>query len=118
MIDESEETRPWEDDIVALLEESKASVLGGVGDEQGSVGVHIVGGTINAMQERDAQKLFASFAVAAEDVAMPMPALELIWCSACGAQPPLGRLGLMHLRRHVFTVCVDRLCDMVTLHKF
>ena len=82
MIYESEETRPWEDDIVALLEESKASVLDGVDDDQGSVGVHIVGSTINAIPEPDAQKLFASFAVAAEDVAMPMPVLELIWCSA------------------------------------
>ena len=81
----------WESEVVSLLEENKDSVLGG-GE---AVGAQIVGSSLSQVKDQDARELFSAMAVAAEDVLMPLVALELVWCSCKGTQPPLGRLGRM-----------------------
>ena len=96
-------TSEWEAEVVALLEESKSSVLGG-GDE---VGARIVGSSLGQIEDAGARELFSALAVAAEDVPVPMAALELVWCSKAGLDPPLGRLGMMKLRRWCFML-LDR----------
>ena len=101
LIYESEASEEWSKEIVALLEENKHSVLGGLGEQ--SVGFHICGSSVK-QTDPEAQKLFYAMSVVPEDVPAPMCALELIWCSASGDGPPLGRLGMIQLRRRVFTV--------------
>ena len=43
-------------------------------------------------------------AVVPEDLPVPMIALELVWCSKRGVEPPLDRISLMKLRHHLFTL--------------
>jgi hypothetical protein len=58
------------------------------------------------MPDTGAKDLFTMMAVAAEDVAMLLPVLEIIWCAHRNSAP-LGRLGMMRLRGYVFTL-LDR----------
>lgn len=94
--------QPWEVEVVALLEEEKMSVLG-----HDSVGDLIVGASVSQISDPDARALFSAIGVAAEDVRIPLAALELIWCASKGQTPPLGRLGMIKLRRWCFQL-LDR----------
>jgi len=38
-------------------------------------------------------------AVAPEDVPIPMQVIELLWCAGKAVTPPIGRLGMMKLRK-------------------
>ena len=95
----------WEE-VVLLLEDSdgKTSVLGGNGDDTGA---HILGSSLQQITDPDVRSLFTGMAVAAEDVPVPMIALELVWCSFKSIPPPLGRMERIQLRRWCFQL-IDR----------
>ena len=107
MIFEVGPSSEWETELVALLAESKSSVLGGDGSGGGELGSQIVGSSLSQVRDPNARRLFVAMAAAAEDVQVPMPALELVWCAKEGLEPPLGRLAMMKLRRCCFTL-LDR----------
>ena len=88
----------------AMLEEDRTALFSGDDDMLGS---RIVGSSVAQVSDQDARDLFWMMAVVAEDVPVPMPVLELLWCAHRDVEPPLGRLGMMKLRRHVF-VLLDR----------
>lgn len=71
------------------------------------LGSKVVGGSLAAVDDLGARELFAAMAVAAEDVPVPMAALELIWCAKTGAGPPLSKLNFVRLRHHTFSL-LDR----------
>ena len=70
-------------------------------------GSKIVGSSLSQVQDPEACEMFSAMAVAAEDVPLPMVALELVWCAKKGLSPPIGRFGLVKLRKHVFQL-LDR----------
>ena len=73
----------WDEEVVAMLEQDRSSVLGGaVGDSGaggGALGSQIVGSTLSRIDDPEAAALFTALAVAAEGVAIPMAVVELIW---------------------------------------
>ena len=90
----------WETEVVAMLEEDRQSVL---------VGTKIVSSSLEQMESTEARELFRMLSVVAEDVRVPMPALELIWCAHRKLEPPLSRVEMMKLRRCVIMpshICV------------
>ena len=102
----------WETEVVAMLEEDRSSVLAQTSEAApvgggGGLGSKIVGGSLAAVPDPDAKKLLAMLAVAPDDVPIPMAMIELLWCAGTDATPPVGRLGLMRLRKHVFAL-LDR----------
>ena len=94
-----------------LIEDPGQLLLDGGGDEAtgglGQLGERVVGSSLAAIKDVDTRELFAALAVAPEDVPVPMPALELVWCAHKQLEPPLGRGKTMQLRKHVFSL-LDR----------
>ena len=88
-----------------MLEEDRTALFSSGDDNM--LGSRIVGSSVAQVGDQDARDLFWMMAVVAEDVPVPMPVLELLWCAHRDVEPPLGRLGMMRLRRHVF-VLLDR----------
>lgn len=94
----------WEEEVVELLEDNRAAILG---DGKHEIGNSIVGSALKMVDPPEACELFYSMAAAAEDIPIPMTALELIW-RAYKAQPtPLGRFEVIQLRRWCFQL-LDR----------
>lgn len=94
----------WETELarlVALLEEDKEAVLGGDGMLSSA---KIVGSSLSQVKTPEAKELFSAMAIVAEDVPVPLAALELIWCAWTSATPPIGRDGMMNLRTSCFQV--------------
>ena len=77
----------------------RTALFSGDGDMLGS---RIVGGSAAQVNDQDARGLFSMMAVVAEDVPVPMPVFELLWCVHRGVGSPFGRLGMMKLRHHIF----------------
>ena len=71
------------------------------------LGNQIVGASLRQVADAEVRELFAMMAVAAEDVLMPMDALELIWCGHTQQPLPLSRINRMRLRKRVFAL-LDR----------
>ena len=92
----------WETEVVAMLAEDRVALLG-----DDALGSKIVSSTLSQIEEEEPKMLFVAFAAAPEDVPIPMEAAELIWCSYQHILPPLSRLELMKLRRHLFAL-LDR----------
>ena len=91
-----------------MLEEDRTSIFAGQADGgTDTFGAKVVGGSLAAVSDPEARRLFGVLAVAPEDVPVPMAALELVWCSGTGMTAPIGRLGMMKLRKHVFAL-LDR----------
>ena len=91
----------WETEIIAMMQEDRGAVLGS--DSSGNaLGSTIVGGTLSQINDTETRGLFNALAVSAEDVPVPMSALELIWCSHTGVLPPLGKIERMWLRKRTF----------------
>ena len=96
----------WESEVIAMLEVDREGVLMSDGDGD-FLGNRIVGSSVAQIQDNDVRDLFGMFAVVPEDVPVPMPALELLWCAHRGEATPLSRLELIRLRRRVFEL-LDR----------
>ena len=94
----------WEVEVLAMLQENMGAALG---SRQGTLGSNIVGSSLNQVTDQDACTLFNVMSVCAEDVPTPIPAMELIWCAGTSTSPPMGRVGLMKLRKSVFAL-LDR----------
>lgn len=95
---------PWETEVIALLQEDGASILG---SHQSGVGHQIVTTSLNDLGDPRTREVFTMMAVLPEDVPVPMQALELIWCASHELEPPLGRHGTMMLRKRAFAL-LDR----------
>ena len=91
----------WETEIIAMMQEDRGAVLGS-GSSGNALGSTIVGGTLSQINDTETRGLFNALAVAAEDVPVPMSALELIWCSCKSMIPPLGKIERMWLRKRTF----------------
>ena len=96
-------TAPWETEVVAMLSEDRNSIFGGSSDG-GGIGDKVVGSSLAQVTDTDARDLFQMLAVLPEDVPAPMPVLELVWSAKRSVAPPLGRVGMMKLRRWCFQV--------------
>ena len=96
-------TAPWETEVVAMLSEDRNSIFGGSSDG-GGIGDKVVGSSLAQVTDTDARDLFQLLAVLPEDVPAPMSVLELVWSAKRSVAPPLGRMGMMKLRRWCFQV--------------
>ena len=91
----------WETEIIAMMQEDRGAVLGS-GSNGTALGSKVVGGALSQIKDTETRELFNALAVAAEDVPVPMAALELIWCSHKAVRPPLAKIERMWLRKRAF----------------
>ena len=98
------QSEAWHEEVVAMLAEDRDSLFVEDGSRLGST---IVGSSLDQVKEPGAKALFTMLAVAAEDVPVPMSAVELVWCAHNDVVPPLSRLQLIKCRKYAFEL-LDR----------
>lgn len=100
----------WDTEMVAMLDENKSSLLSEVGTQHSGevvgLGARVVGGSLDALQQKNpaALELFKIMSIVPEDVPAPVVVLGLLWCSHHHQTPPLSRVQLMQLRGSAFSL--------------